>query len=185
MANYTIDGEKAEVFSEVLIIPNLDVVAEKQVITILHNGTFYVLELGGHFNTFSKSGEKEIGQHITESINWTQISPTWKKYHNSSLGLSMEYPSDWDLNSTDNSMCDPGTGTCFTTGLSNVSINTDFKTFLEGYQQVESENFSDMIEPTKMSNYTIDGELSVEGTRRLIQPETGDVVNQKEILAIY
>ena len=51
------------------------------------------------------------------------------------------------------------------------------------YQQVQA-NSSDMIEPTKMSNYTIDGEPSAEGTRRLIQPETGDVVHQKEMFVI-
>jgi hypothetical protein len=90
MSNYTIDGEKAEVFSEVFIIPNSDIVAEQQVLMVLHNGTFYALEFGGHFNTFSLSGEKEIGQHIIESINWTQIQPdlTWRKYHNSTLGLT-------------------------------------------------------------------------------------------------
>ena len=76
------------------VVVNLEY-TEKQVITVLHNGTFYVLEFGGHFNTFINSGEKEIGQHIIESINWTQISPDlkWSKYHNSTLGLSMEYPS--------------------------------------------------------------------------------------------
>lgn len=36
-----------------------------------------------------------------------------------------------------------------------------------------------------MSNYTIDGEPSAEGTRRLIQPETGTVVHQEEIFAIH
>ena len=53
------------------------------------------------------------------------------------------------------------------------------------YQQIEAQNSSDMIEPTKMSNYTIDGEPSAEGTRRLIQPETGDIVHQKEIFVIH
>ena len=50
---------------------------------------------------------------------------------------------------------------------------------------MEAQNSSDMIEPTKMTNYTIDGEPSAEGIRRLIQPETGDVVHQKEIFAIH
>ena len=188
MANYTIDGEKAEVFSKVFIIPGSDVVAERQLITVLHNGTFYVFEFGGHFNTFSKSGEKEIGQHIIESINWTEPSPDlkWTKYNNSTLGVSLEYPSSWNLNSTTNAMCDPETGTCFTIGLlTNGSVNADFKTSLEVYQQMEAQNSSDMIEPTKMSNYTIGGEPSAEGTRRLIQPETGDIVHQKEILTMH
>ena len=50
---------------------------------------------------------------------------------------------------------------------------------------MEAQNSSDMIEPTKMSNYTIGGEPSAEGTRRLIQPETGDIVHQKEILTMH
>lgn len=47
------------------------------------------------------------------------------------------------------------------------------------------QNSSDMIEPFKMSNYTIDAEPSAEGTRRLIQPETGDIVHQKEIITMH
>ena len=50
---------------------------------------------------------------------------------------------------------------------------------------MEKQNSSDMIEPTKMSNYTIGGEPSSEGIRRLIQPETGDVIHQKEILTMH
>ena len=178
-------GKKREVFSKVFIIPGSDVVAEAQFITVLHNGTFYVFDFGGHFNTFSKSGEKEIGQHIIESINWTQPSTDlkWIKYNNSTLGVSLEYPSSWNLNSTKNSMCDPETGTCFTIGLlSNETVNADFKTFTTFGQQTEAQNSSDMIEPTKMSNYTIDGDPSSEGTRRLIQPQTGE---QKEILTMH
>ena len=91
MANYTIDGEKAEVFSTIFETSYLatDVVAEAQVITVFHNGKFYVFEFGGHFITFSKSGEKEIGQHIIVSINWTEPSPDlkWSKYHNSTLRI--------------------------------------------------------------------------------------------------
>ncbi len=189
MANYTIDGEKANVFSEVLIIPNSDVVAEKQVITVMHNGTFYVFEFGGHYNTLSKSGEKEIGQHIIESINWTEPSPDlkWTKYNNSTLGVSLEYPSSWYLNSTTNqsAVCDPETGTCFLIELTNGSVNADLKTSLPVYQEIEAQNSSDMIERTKMSNYTIGGEPSAEGTRRLIQPETGEIVHQKEILTMH
>ena len=77
------------------------------------------------------SGEKEIGQHIIESINWTEPSPDlkWRKYNNSTLGISLEYPSSWNLNSTANAMCDPETGTCFTIALLNESIYADFKTF--------------------------------------------------------
>ena len=167
MANYTIDGEKAEMFSKVYIIPGSDVVAEAQVITVLHNGTFYVFEFGGHFNTFSKSGEKEIGQHIIESINWTEPSPDlkWRKYNNSTLGVSLEYPSSWNLNST--TKCDVRScnrNLFYNRIISNESVNADFKTFIEGYQQIEAQNSSDMIEHTKMSNYTIDGEPSAEGT---------------------
>ena len=140
MANYTIDGEKAEAFSKVFNAPDSDVVAETQIITVLHNGTVYVFEFGGYFNTFSKSGEKEIGQHIIESINWTEPSPDlkWTKYNNSTLGVSLEYPSSWNLESSINrsAVCDPVTGTCFTFGLlSNESVNADFKTFTEEYQQ--------------------------------------------------
>ena len=180
MANYTIDGEKAEVFSEVYIITNSDVVAEKQVLMVLHNGTFYLFELGGHFNTFSKSGEKEIGQHIIESINWTEPSPDlkWRKYNNSTSGVSLEYPSSWVLNSTTNEMCS-NTGTCFAIVLFEEFINAD-KRFIEDYQQLQAQNSSDMIEPTKLSNYTIDGEPSAEGFRRLIEPV--GVIHQKEIL---
>ena len=127
-ANYTIDAEKAEVFSKVFIIPDSDIIAEKQVVMVIHNGTFYVFEFGGHFNTFNKSGEKGIGQHIIESINWTEPSP-WRKYNNSTLGVSLEYPFSWDLNSTTNEMCS-NTGTCFAIVLLNESINAD-KTFME------------------------------------------------------
>jgi len=42
-----------------------------------------------------------------------------------------------------------------------------------------------MIESFKMSNYTFDGEPSAEGTRRLIQPETGDILHQKEIITMH
>ena len=121
-ANYTIDGEKAEIFSKVFILHGSDVVAERQLIMAIHNGTFYVFEFGGHFNTFNKPGEKEIGQHIIESINWTEPSPDlkWRKYNNSTLGVSLEYPSSWNLNSTTNAMCDPETGTCFLIELKRV-----------------------------------------------------------------
>jgi hypothetical protein len=150
---------------------------------VLHNGTFYVLEFGGHYNTLSKSGEKEIGQHIIESIKWTSPDLKWRKYNNSALGVSLEYPSDWDLNSTANAKCDPETGTYFRIAILNESINADFKTFLEEYQQVQTENSSDMIESIKMSNYTIDGEPSAEGTRRFIQ--SVGIVHQKEILTMH
>lgn len=109
----------------------------------------------------------------------------WKNYMNVTLGLSLEYPVGWDLNSTNNSMCDPVTGTCFTIELTNESINADSKTFIEEYRQVEAKNSSDMIESTKISNYTIDGEPSAEGIRRLSQSETGDIVHQKEILTMH
>ena len=91
----------------------------------------------------------------------------WTKYNNSTLGVSLEYPSSWNLNSTDNSLSDPVNGNIFQIALSNETIPIDIKTLSD---EIRAQNSSDMIEPTKMSNYTIDGEPSAEGTRRLIQP---------------
>ena len=125
-----------------------------------------------------------VFQGAITQLKSNEIKPSpdlkWTKYNNSTLGVSLEYPSNWNLNSTKNAMCDPETGTCFTIGLlSNETVNADFKTFTTFGQQIEAQNSSDMIESTKMSNYTFDGDPSSEGTRRLIQPETGDTVHQK------
>ena len=100
----------------------------------------------------------------------------WTEY-NSTLGVSLEYPSSWNLNSTDNSLSDPVNGNIFLIALSNETIPIDIKTLSD---EIRAQNSSDMIEPFKMSNYTIDGEPSAEGIRRLIEPV--GVFHQKEIL---
>jgi hypothetical protein len=71
VANYTIDGEKAEVFTKLFTIPDTDVVAEQQNIIVIHNGRVYNLEFGGHFSTFSKPEVQKIGEHIIKSLKWT------------------------------------------------------------------------------------------------------------------
>lgn len=72
MANYTIDGERAEVFTKLLTIPNTDVVAEQQNIIVIHNGKVYNFEFGGHFSAFSEPDVKKIGEHIIKSIKFTE-----------------------------------------------------------------------------------------------------------------
>ena len=109
------DGElynrwkKAELFTKLSTIP--DVVAERQNIIAIHDGRIYNFEFAGHFSTFSKPGVNEIGERIIKSINWTEIK--WNRSNDSSLGVSMEYPSGWDLNSTANAMCNPMTRNLF------------------------------------------------------------------------
>jgi hypothetical protein len=40
-------------FTKLFVIAETDVVAEQQNIIVIHNGTVYNLQFGGHFSTFS------------------------------------------------------------------------------------------------------------------------------------
>jgi hypothetical protein len=59
-------------FTKLFAIADTDVVAEQQNIIVIHNGTVYNLQFGGHFSTFSDPEVKKIGEHIIKSIKWTR-----------------------------------------------------------------------------------------------------------------
>jgi hypothetical protein len=75
LANYTIDGEKAEVFTTLSTIRGSDVVAERQNIIAIHDGRIYFLFLSGYPIEVSKTETKEILDHIIKSFNWTTTNP--------------------------------------------------------------------------------------------------------------
>ena len=72
-----------------------------------------------------------VFQGAITQLESNEIKPSpdlkWTKYNNSTLGLSYEYPSSWNLNSTDNSLSDPVNGNIFQIALSNETIPIDIK----------------------------------------------------------
>jgi hypothetical protein len=119
----------------------------------------------------------------------------WNQYVNSTLGLGVEYPVNWKLNTTDNSMCNPVTGTCFTI-KSNYSSGGEEgfasrkATLLELSRNLQEANVNEslgdkLIKPTQISNYTIDGKVAGEFSRRVKLSQMNMTMDQQNIVVIH
>jgi hypothetical protein len=111
----------------------------------------------------------------------------WNQYVNSTLGLGVEYPVGWVLNSTDNSMCNPAG--CFTIISYNYTVpsNSNIMNVTREFQDANLNKSvgEELIKPAQISNYTIDGALAGEYAKTFKGSQTNITIDLQVLYVIH
>jgi hypothetical protein len=111
----------------------------------------------------------------------------WNQYVNSTLGLGVEYPVGWVLNSTDNSMCNPAG--CFTIISYNYTVpsNSNIMNVTREFQDANLNKSvgEELIKPAQISNYTIDEALAGEYAKTFKGSQTNITIDLQVLYVIH